>query len=111
MKSNLENDEVQIMVLTARESIVEDQIQNYLSNIVGISLDMEYIKGMAGASKGEYVLGLIRKYPNIKHVAFYDDSMNNITSVRNSLNKAIEKGMIEGVDLFLVDDDGNPKRV
>ena len=37
--------------------------------------------------------------------------MNNITTVRNSLDKAIANGMIESADLFLVNDEGNPNRV
>ena len=111
MKDNIGDDQIQIMVLTAREDSVKNQIQDYLSKIVGLSLDLEYIKGMAGASKGAYVYGLLEQYPNIKHVVFYDDSMNNITTVRNSLDKAIANGMIESADLFLVDGEGNPNRV
>ncbi len=111
MKDNVGDDQVQIMVLTAREDSIKNQIQDYLSKVVGLSLELEYIKGMAGASKGAYVYGLLEQYPNIKHVVFYDDSMSNIKVVRNSLDKAIANGMIESADLFLVDENGDPNRV
>ena len=111
MKSALNDSEIQIMVLTARESAVEGQIQDYLNDVVGISLDMEYIKGMAGASKGAYVYGLLEKYPNINKVVFYDDSMSNINSVQSALSKAGEQQMIDGFKLYLVDDNGRPNEV
>ena len=111
MKNAVQDSEIQIMVLTAREAVVERQIQSYLKNVVGIALGMEYIKGMSGASKGAYVYGLIEKYPNINNVVFYDDSMDNINSVNSALKTAREEQMIDEFQLFLVDDNGRPNKV
>mgnify|MGYP003126488159 CR=1 FL=1 len=42
-----------------------------------------YIVGLDGQNKGEFVLKqIIQKYPNIKEIEFYDDSLNNIIAMQ-----------------------------
>ena len=111
IKQYNKDDSIQVMILTAREDKVKSQIQDFLTKVLGISLEDEYVKGMAGASKGDYVFGILKQYPNIKEVEFYDDSKDNIDSVQAAVDRAIEKNMIAKASLFHVDPNGNPREV
>ena len=95
-----------VMVLTARRDAVEDDIHRVLDSFK-INTKEVYIVGLEGANKGEFVLEqIIQKYPNIKEVEFYDDSLNNITAMKITKNIAD----LEKFDIYYVEH-GKPKLV
>jgi len=108
MKKHDSDPDSQLMVLTAREDMIKHQVKDYLSKVVGISLDVEYIKGVAGDSKGKYAFGILEKYPNIKNVLFHDDSLDNVQDFREALVLAMENEMIDSYEVYHVDESGNP---
>lgn len=110
MKEAHKDSNSQIVILTARQPIVKNQIKSYLSKIVGIDLEDEYIECMSGKPKGPFVYKIIEQYPNINSVSFYDDSGKNINSVKEALEAATDNYMIDNYELFLVNEDGTIKQ-
>ena len=74
----------QVIILTARDPIAEDAIQAYF-NELEIDTKNFIIKGLAGKSKGDYLLNTVENNPSIKKVLFWDDSEKNIKDVENKL--------------------------
>jgi|TARA_B100001564_G_C20472597_1_gene593317 hypothetical protein len=82
LRKRIANPNTSTLVLTARKKIAEDDIHRVL-NSFNITTDDLYIVGLDGQNKGEYVLKqIIQKYPNIKEIEFYDDSLNNIIAMQ-----------------------------
>lgn len=74
----------QVIILTARDPIAEDAIQAYF-NELEVDTKNFIIKGLAGKSKGDYLLNTVENNPSIKKVLFWDDSEKNIKDVENKL--------------------------
>jgi hypothetical protein len=72
----------QVIILTARDPIAEDAIQSYF-NELGVGTENLIIKGLAGKSKGDYILSTAESNPSIKKVLFWDDSEKNVNDVKN----------------------------
>ena len=77
----------QVIILTARDPIAEDAIQSYF-NELGVGTENLIIKGLAGKSKGDYILSTAESNPSIKKVFFWDDSEKNVNDVKNKFKDA-----------------------
>jgi len=77
----------QVIILTARDPIAEDAIQAYF-NELGVGTENLIIKGLAGKSKGDYILSTAESNPSIKKVFFWDDSEKNVNDVKNKFKDA-----------------------
>ena len=77
----------QVIILTARDPIAEDAIQAYF-NELEIDTKNFIIKGLAGKSKGDYILNTVENNPSIKKVLFWDDSEKNVNDVKNKFKDA-----------------------
>jgi hypothetical protein len=97
--------DTQAMVVTARTSRTSDDIHRYL-DAIGVPTDDLYIKGMGdeglGRGKGEFIFSILKEFPAIKQVEFYDDSPKNIKDVNASKAQALEQGMVDVFDVYLV---------
>jgi hypothetical protein len=97
--------DTQAMVVTARTSRTSDDIHRYL-DAIGVPTDDLYIKGMGdeglGRGKGEFIFSILKEFPAIKQVEFYDDSPKNIKDVNASKAQALEQGMVDMFDVYLV---------
>jgi hypothetical protein len=93
LRDRIKQPNTQVFVLTARAGDVEDDIHRYLATLEPpVDTSDLYVKGLAGANKGQYVLELLKEFPNIKQVEFYDDSMENIKAMvaASQQNTAVE---------------------
>ena len=102
----------QVMVVTARTSRTSDDIHRYLDAISVPTNDL-YIKGMGdeglGRGKGGFIFSVLEEFPDIRQVEFYDDSPKNITDVNTAKAQALEQGMVDVFDVYLVVD-GVPQK-
>jgi hypothetical protein len=99
--------DTQAMIVTARTSRTSDDIHRYL-DAIGVTTDDLYIKGMGdeglGRGKGEFIFSILKEFPAIKQVEFYDDSPKNIKDVNAAKAQALEQGMVDVFDVYLVVD-------
>ena len=102
----------QVMVVTARTSRTSDDIHRYL-DAIGVPTDDLYVKGMGdeglGRGKGGFIFSVLEEFPDIRQVEFYDDSPKNITDVNTAKAQALEQGMVDVFDVYLVVD-GVPQK-
>ena len=95
----------QVMIVTARSSRTEDDIHRYL-DAIDVPTDDLYIKGMGdeglGRGKGGFIFSILEEFPDIRQVEFYDDSPKNITDVNTAKAQALEQGMVDVFDVYLV---------
>ena len=112
MKDRSADGSTQVMVVTARTSRTSDDIHRYLDSI-GVPTDDLYIKGMGdeglGRGKGGFIFSVLEEFPDIRKVEFYDDSPKNITDVNAAKAQALEQGMVDVFDVYLVVD-GVPQK-
>ena len=105
--------DTQAMVVTARTSRTSDDIHRYL-DAIGVPTDDLYIKGMGdeglGRGKGEFIFSILKEFPAIKQVEFYDDSPKNIKDVNAAKAQALEQEMVDVFDVYLVVG-GKPNKV
>jgi hypothetical protein len=104
--------DTQAMVVTARSSKTEDDIHRYLAAIE-VPTDDLYIKGMGdeglGRGKGGFIFSILEEFPDIREVEFYDDSQKNIKDVNAAKAQALEQGMVDVFDVYLIVD-GVPQK-
>jgi hypothetical protein len=107
MKDRSADPNTQVMVVTARTSRTSDDIHRYL-DAIGVPTDDLYIKGMGdeglGRGKGGFIFSVLEEFPDIRKVEFYDDSPKNITDVNAAKAQALEQGMVDVFDVYLVVD-------
>ena len=107
MRNRTDDIETQVMVVTARTSRTSDDIHRYL-DAIGIPTEDLYIKGMGdeglGRGKGGFIFSILEEFPDIREVEFYDDSQKNIAEVNASKVQALEQGMVDVFDVYLVVD-------
>jgi len=112
MRGRSADSSTQVMVVTARTSRTSDDIHRYLDAINVPTNDL-YIKGMGdeglGRGKGGFIFSVLEEFPDIRQVEFYDDSPKNITDVNAAKAQALEQGMVDVFDVYLVVD-GVPQR-
>ena len=105
MRDRTADDSTQVMVVTARTSRTSDDIHRYL-DAIDIPTNDLYIKGMGdeglGRGKGEFIFSVLKEFPDIRQVEFYDDSPKNITDVNAAKAQALEQGMVDVFDVYLV---------
>ena len=105
MKDRSADSATQVMVVTARTSRTSDDIHRYLDAINVPTNDL-YIKGMGdeglGRGKGGFIFSVLEEFPDIRQVEFYDDSPKNITDVNAAKAQALEQGMVDVFDVYLV---------
>jgi hypothetical protein len=107
MRNRTDDPNTQVMVVTARSSKTEDDIHRYLEAI-NVPTDDLYIKGMGdeglGRGKGGFIFSVLEEFPDIREVEFYDDSQKNIADVNAAKSQALEQGMVDVFDVYLVVD-------
>jgi len=112
MRDRTADGSTQVMVVTARTSRTSDDIHRYL-DAIGVPTDDLYIKGMGdeglGRGKGGFIFSVLEEFPDIRKVEFYDDSPKNITDVNTAKAQALEQGMVDVFDVYLVVD-GVPQK-
>ena len=112
VRSRSADSNTQVMVVTARTSRTSDDIHRYL-DAIGVPTDDLYIKGMGdeglGRGKGEFIFSILKEFPAIKQVEFYDDSPKNIKDVNAAKAQALEQEMVDVFDVYLVVD-GVPQK-
>ena len=112
MRDRTADGSTQVMVVTARTSRTSDDIHRYL-DAIGVPTDDLYIKGMGdeglGRGKGGFIFSVLEEFPDIRQVEFYDDSPKNITDVNTAKAQALEQGMVDVFDVYLVVD-GVPQK-
>lgn len=105
MRDRTADSNTQVMVVTARTSRTSDDIHRYLDAINVPTNDL-YVKGMGdeglGRGKGGFIFSVLEEFPDIRQVEFYDDSPKNITDVNAAKAQAIEQGMVDVFDVYLV---------
>ena len=105
MRNRTADGSTQVMVVTARTSRTSDDIHRYL-DAIGVPTDDLYIKGMGdeglGRGKGGFIFSVLEEFPDIRKVEFYDDSPKNITDVNIAKAQALEQGMVDVFDVYLV---------
>ena len=112
MRDRSADSATQVMVVTARSSKTSDDIHRYL-DAIDVPTDDLYIKGMGdeglGRGKGGFIFSVLEEFPDIREVEFYDDSQKNITDVNAAKAQALEQGMVDAFDVYLVVD-GVPQK-
>jgi len=112
MRDRTAHSSTQVMVVTARTSRTSDDIHRYL-DAINIPTDDLYVKGMGdeglGRGKGGFIFSILEEFPDIRQVEFYDDSPKNITDVNTAKAQALEQGMVDVFDVYLVVD-GVPQK-
>jgi len=112
MRDRTADGSTQVMVVTARTSRTSDDIHRYL-DAIGVPTDDLYVKGMGdeglGRGKGGFIFSILEEFPDIRKVEFYDDSPKNITDVNAAKAQALEQGMVDVFDVYLVVD-GVPQK-
>jgi len=105
MRDRAADGSTQVMVVTARTSRTSDDIHRYL-DAINIPTDDLYVKGMGdeglGRGKGGFIFSILEEFPDIRQVEFYDDSQKNITDVNAAKAQALEQGMVDVFDVYLV---------
>ena len=105
MRDRTADGSTQVMVVTARTSRTSDDIHRYL-DAINIPTDDLYVKGMGdeglGRGKGGFIFSILEEFPDIRQVEFYDDSQKNITDVNAAKAQALEQGMVDVFDVYLV---------
>ena len=105
MRDRTADSNTQVMVVTARTSRTSDDIHRYLDAINVPTNDL-YVKGMGdeglGRGKGGFIFSILEEFPDIRQVEFYDDSPKNITDVNAAKAQALEQGMVDVFDVYLV---------
>ena len=105
LRDRMSDPATQAMVVTARSSKTEDDIHRYL-DAIDIPTDDIYIKGMGdeglGRGKGGFIFSVLEEFPDIKEVEFYDDSQKNIDDVNAAKARALEQGMVDVFDVYLI---------
>ena len=105
MRDRTADGSTQVMVVTARTSRTSDDIHRYL-DAIGVPTDDLYVKGMGdeglGRGKGGFIFSVLEEFPDIRQVEFYDDSPKNITDVNAAKAQALEQGMVDVFDVYLV---------
>ena len=105
MRDRTADSNTQVMVVTARTSRTSDDIHRYL-DAIGVPTDDLYVKGMGdeglGRGKGGFIFSILEEFPDIRQVEFYDDSPKNITDVNTAKAQALEQGMVDVFDVYLV---------
>ena len=105
MRDRTADGSTQVMVVTARTSRTSDDIHRYL-DAIGVPTDDLYVKGMGdeglGRGKGGFIFSILEEFPDIRKVEFYDDSPKNITDVNAAKAQALEQGMVDVFDVYLV---------
>ena len=105
MRDRTADSNTQVMVVTARTSRTSDDIHRYLDAINVPTNDL-YVKGMGdeglGRGKGGFIFSVLEEFPDIRQVEFYDDSPKNITDVNAAKAQALEQGMVDVFDVYLV---------
>ena len=112
MRDRTADSNTQVMVVTARTSRTSDDIHRYLDAINVPTNDL-YVKGMGdeglGRGKGGFIFSVLEEFPDIRQVEFYDDSPKNIIDVNAAKAQALEQGMVDVFDVYLVVD-GVPQK-
>jgi len=112
LRDRTSDSRTQVMIVTARSSKTEDDIHRYLEAI-DVPTDDLYVKGMGdeglGRGKGGFIFSVLEEFPDIREVEFYDDSQKNITDVNTAKTQALEQGMVDVFDVYLVVD-GVPQK-
>jgi len=112
LRDRTSDSRTQVMIVTARSSKSEDDIHRYLEAI-NVPTDDLYIKGMGdeglGRGKGGFIFSVLEEFPDIREVEFYDDSQKNITDVNAAKSQALEQGMVDVFDVYLIVD-GVPQK-
>ncbi len=105
MRDRTADSNTQVMVVTARTSRTSDDIHRYLDAINVPTNDL-YVKGMGdeglGRGKGGFIFSILEEFPDIRQVEFYDDSPKNITDVNAAKAQALEQGMVDVFNVYLV---------
>ena len=105
MRDRAADGSTQVMVVTARTSRTSDDIHRYL-DAIGVPTNDLYVKGMGdeglGRGKGGFIFSVLEEFPDIRQVEFYDDSPKNITDVNAAKAQALEQGMVDVFDVYLV---------
>ena len=105
MRDRTADGSTQVMVVTARTSRTSDDIHRYL-DAINVPTDDLYVKGMGdeglGRGKGGFIFSVLEEFPDIRQVEFYDDSPKNITDVNAAKAQALEQGMVDVFDVYLV---------
>jgi hypothetical protein len=112
MRNRTADSNTQVMVVTARSSKTEDDIHRYL-DAIDVPTDDLYVKGMGdeglGRGKGGFIFSVLEEFPSIREVEFYDDSPKNIADVNTAKTQALEQGMVDVFDVYLIVD-GVPQK-
>ena len=103
MRKRLAEPNTQVMILTARAPVAEDDIQNYLNTLdKPIDTGKIIIVGLDGANKGSYVLTFLGAAPDFADVEFHDDSLKNIQHMVQA--RGIVGDKLNSFDIYHVDD-------
>jgi hypothetical protein len=113
MRDRTADGSTQVMVVTARSSRTSDDIHRYI-DAINIPTNDLYVKAMGdeglGRGKGGFIFSVLEEFPDIRQVEFYDDSQKNIIDVNAAKAQALEQGMVDVFDVYLVVD-GVPQKV
>ena len=103
LRKRLAEPNTQVMILTARDPVAEDDIQNYLNTLEPpIPTEKIIITGLAGGNKGVAIIDFLGDYPEFTNVEFHDDSLKNINDVAKAKERINHK--LESFHIFHVDD-------
>ena len=75
-----------VMIITARTSDAESEIEDYLENL-DIDLGDVEIVGTEGKSKAPHIQRELEDLPNINNFIMFDDSEKNLTDVREMMEE------------------------
>jgi hypothetical protein len=104
LRDRLANAQTQTMIITARGQGVEDDIHRYLATLrPPIDTKGIYIRGLNGGDKGQYVLEILKEFPNFKVVEFYDDSIRNVQDMRRARQASAKITNVKEFNIYHVD--------
>jgi len=75
-----------VMIITARTSDAESEIEDYLENL-DIDLGDVEIVGTEGESKSPYIKKELESFPSVNSFIMFDDSEKNLTDVREMMEE------------------------
>ena len=75
-----------VMIITARMTAAESEIEDYLKNL-DIDIGDVEIVGTEGKSKAPYVQRELEGLPNVNNFIMFDDSEKNLTDVREMMEE------------------------
>lgn len=84
MRDEQRRADTMVVVMTNRLDTLEKEVKNVLRKNQ-INPDMLSMAEYSMQNKGERILDIIKRNPDIKYVAFYDDQETNISAVRDAL--------------------------